>query len=128
MGAAKLVMREMQDTMASMRKTETTIPAEFWTAFSKKIKPEELVDLIVPIYDKHFSKEDIEGLIAFYQTPLGQKTLAALPAIERESSAAGEKWGAAKAEEVIREMDKHPASTKTTKPKSKATGKSKGKS
>ena len=47
---------------------------------------------------------DIDGLIAFYESPLGRKVTATLPQITRESMTAGQQWGRAKAEEVMREL------------------------
>ena len=57
------------------------------------MKPEELVDLVVPIYAKHFTQADIRGLIAFHQTPLGKKLIDKQPLIMQESMAAGRLWG-----------------------------------
>ena len=39
----------------------------------------EMADIIVPIYDKHFTESDIDGLIAFYRTPVGKKFIKELP-------------------------------------------------
>jgi Uncharacterized protein conserved in bacteria (DUF2059) len=39
--------------------------------FKSKADPLQLLDSIVPLDDKHLSDEDIQGLIQFYQTPLG---------------------------------------------------------
>lgn len=47
----------------------------------------------VPIYDKHFSDEEIRGLIKFYETPLGKKAVSALPQISNELREAGKSWG-----------------------------------
>lgn len=47
----------------------------------------------VAIYDKHFSDEEIRGLIKFYETPLGQKAVAALPQISNEVREAAKSWG-----------------------------------
>ncbi len=44
----------------------------------------DLVELLVPIYDKHYSLDDINALIAFYQTPTGRKTLEVQPLISTE--------------------------------------------
>ena len=128
-GVGKLAVQAMQQMVASLRQTQSDVPDEFWSSFLSKAKPEELVDLIVPIYAKHYTTEDINGLIAFYQTPLGQKMLTSLPAIMQESNAVGEKWGRAKGEEVMRELEKRSAPAKTTpaaKPKPKSSGKTKG--
>jgi uncharacterized protein len=39
----------------------------------------------VPVYQKHFTKGDIDTLIAFYSTPTGQKMLRELPEIMSEA-------------------------------------------
>jgi hypothetical protein len=46
-------------------------------------------DAQVPIYAHAFSKEDIEGLITFYESPLGQRVIKALPDVSRLSEEAG---------------------------------------
>lgn len=56
----------------------------FFEKFQTKLKTDDLVDLIVPIYDKYLSKEDIEGLAQFYQTPLGKKVNSVLPQLTVE--------------------------------------------
>jgi hypothetical protein len=52
----------------------------------------QLIDAMVEIYRRHFTHEEIRGLIAFYETPLGRKTVAAMPAVVGESLAAGQAW------------------------------------
>ncbi|HEY4839334.1 MAG TPA: TonB family protein [Candidatus Acidoferrales bacterium] len=44
----------------------------------------DFVDLLVPIYDRHYSLDDINALIAFYQTPTGRRTLEVEPLISVE--------------------------------------------
>ena len=44
----------------------------------------DFVDLLVPIYDTHYSLDDINALIAFYQTPTGRRTLEVQPLITSE--------------------------------------------
>jgi hypothetical protein len=43
---------------------------------------------MVPVYQKHFTKGDINNLITFYSSPTGQKVLEEMPAIAGESMAA----------------------------------------
>lgn len=69
------------------------VPADFWDEFKKEADPQGLIDLIVTIYDKHLSHEDIKGLIAFYEGPLGQKFTKIMPQIADESMSVGQKWG-----------------------------------
>ena len=56
----------------------------FFEKFQSKMKTDDLLDLIVPIYDKYLSKDDIDGLAQFYQTPLGKKLNSVLPQLTVE--------------------------------------------
>jgi hypothetical protein len=69
----------------------------------------KLVDQEIPIYDKYFSAEDIKGLIQFYQTPLGQKTLSTLPKIVAETQVQGQKLGEQIGRETMMQvLSEHP--------------------
>jgi uncharacterized protein len=47
------------------------------------------------MYDKYFTHDDIKGLLSFYQTELGKKTIKVLPQIVQSSLKAGQLWGQA---------------------------------
>jgi uncharacterized protein len=81
----------------------------FFQRFQAKMSVNKLLDLAIPVYDKYFSLEDIEGLTKFYQTPLGKKAISVLPQVLLETQAAGKKYG----EEVGRQsmmdvLEEHP--------------------
>jgi hypothetical protein len=40
---------------------------------------------MVPIYQRHFTKSEIDALIAFYSSPPGQKFLHEMPAVTAET-------------------------------------------
>jgi uncharacterized protein len=81
----------------------------FFQKFQSKLQVEQFLDLAVPIYDKYFSKDEIEGLTKFYQTPLGQKTPSVLPQtlveLQTASTKLGEKLGR---ESMLEVLDEHP--------------------
>jgi hypothetical protein len=81
----------------------------FFEKFQAGMKNDDLIELIVPIYDKYFSKDDVAGLTQFYQTPLGKKlnSVAAQLAIETQTAASkmGEELGRRAMLEVLAE---HP--------------------
>ena len=65
---------------------------------------DELTSALAEIYSDNFTSEDLRGLQAFYNTPLGRKFLAKQPIVGSESMAVGRAWG----ERVGREaFDKH---------------------
>ena len=49
---------------------------------------DEMTQAMVPIYQKHFTRGDINNLTAFYSSPTGQKVLEDMPAISGETMAA----------------------------------------
>jgi len=81
----------------------------FYAKFESKMDVRQLLDLAVPIYDRYFSHEEIKGLIQFYQTPLGQKAISALPKLTAEMAEAGRTWGEQLGRESMQEvLAEHP--------------------
>jgi uncharacterized protein len=50
----------------------------------KQMPFDEMMDAMIPAYQKHFTKGDMDALTAFYSAPTGQKILRELPAIMAE--------------------------------------------
>ena len=46
---------------------------------------DEMLESMVPVYQKHLTKGDVNALVAFYATPTGQKILRDMPAIMQEA-------------------------------------------
>src|SRR5215472_16183696 len=49
----------------------------FVAGFQKHFDPESLTEKVVPIYDKYLTEEDLQGLLQYYRSPLGQRMLKA---------------------------------------------------
>lgn len=92
-GAGSLGKQVATQLIDSFRKSFPNAPAAFWDDFAKEIKPEELIDLVVPVYDRNLSHDDIKAIIKFYESPAGKRFAAKLPDITQESMAAGQQWG-----------------------------------
>jgi uncharacterized protein len=81
----------------------------FIAKFKSEGNLQQLLDLIVPIYDKYFSDKEIKDLIQYYRTPLGQKTIEVMPKLFAESQEAGRKWGEALGRQsMIDVLAEHP--------------------
>jgi hypothetical protein len=57
---------------------------DYLAGFQRKFDANAVNEELVGIYDKHFSDEEIKGLLEFYGSPLGQKVASELPKINRE--------------------------------------------
>ena len=81
--------------------------------FIEKLLPKfqipQMMDMAVPVYAKYFTKAEIDGLTAFYETPLGKKASAVMPQalleIQTESVKMGEKLGR---ESMMEVLEEHP--------------------
>jgi hypothetical protein len=51
----------------------------------KQMPFDQIIEAMVPTYQKHFTKGDMDALVAFYSAPTGQKVLQEMPAIVAES-------------------------------------------
>jgi hypothetical protein len=84
------------------------IPADFWTEFGRQLreemKPEDLTELVIPIYQRHFTADEMRQLVAFYETPLGRKVATELPAVQQEAMEAGGEWGQKMGQRIGREV------------------------
>ena len=54
---------------------------------------DEMMDAIIPIYQKHLTRSELAAVTAFYSSPAGQKILTEMPAILSESMEAGGEIG-----------------------------------
>jgi hypothetical protein len=61
----------------------------FSTQFNASASPNAVTDAMVTIYAKNFSMEDIQGLIQFYETPLGKRVVKTLPEVSQQSQRMG---------------------------------------
>ncbi|HKW34056.1 MAG TPA: DUF2059 domain-containing protein [Candidatus Acidoferrum sp.] len=73
-------------------KDKTKLPPDFEDRVSKMVDDEmksfpwdEMLDSMVPVYQKHLTKGDVNALVAFYGSPTGQKILHDMPAIMQEA-------------------------------------------
>ncbi|HET9228001.1 MAG TPA: DUF2059 domain-containing protein [Thermoanaerobaculia bacterium] len=102
-GAAKLAEQIMDQMIVALNQEGTD--KAFWDSLRAEFDTQSLLSKTIPIYDKHFTHEEIKGLIAFYESPLGSKLIEKLPAVTQESMAVGMEWGAEVADRVIEKME-----------------------
>ena len=61
----------------------------------------ELTNAVATVYAQNFAASELRELIAFYGTPLGQKSLRLTPQIMQQGAALGQIWGRKVAEDAI---------------------------
>ena len=53
-------------------------------ALEDPIPVNDLIDAMVPVYQRHLTRTDIDAVVAFYSSPVGQKMLREMPAMMSE--------------------------------------------
>ncbi len=61
------------------------IPESYWQDVEKAAKASNLLEQIIPIYQRYYSREDLDVLITFYRSPVGQRLLVAAPLAAADS-------------------------------------------
>ncbi|MDF1698358.1 MAG: DUF2059 domain-containing protein [Saprospiraceae bacterium] len=96
------------DQMLPMFKQQySSVPEETWMELDKEFKSisiASLVDLLVPVYQKHLTIDDLKEVIAFYNTPIGKKFAEKSPFITQESMQVGQEWGMKIGQKVANKM------------------------
>ena len=103
-GASKMALQTMELMVSSFKKQMPSVANDFWNEFMKEANADELTNMIVPVYAKHYTEDELKELIAFYKTPIGKKMVEKLPQIAQESYGIGEQWGKALGEKVAAKL------------------------
>jgi hypothetical protein len=73
-------------------KDKDNLPADYESKMTARMDTmfenmpwDEMVQAMAPVYQKHFTKGDIDNLVAFYSSPTGEKMLREMPSIMAEA-------------------------------------------
>ncbi|MGB3191394.1 MAG: DUF2059 domain-containing protein [Limnoraphis sp.] len=86
LGSQQLSPQERQQMAANLSREMNRITQKYNRLFLERIDYQKIVEQVYyPLYDKYFSKEDLQVLIDFYKSPTGQKTIEVMPQLLQES-------------------------------------------
>ncbi|HXC94045.1 MAG TPA: DUF2059 domain-containing protein [Edaphobacter sp.] len=68
-------------------------PSAFWDELEQELDKIDWIKIATPVYQRYFSVEEADSVIAFYSTPVGQKVLESSTVMTQELSAQGFKLG-----------------------------------
>lgn len=105
-GSGQMGIQAMKQMLPALKKMVPDAPEKFWQDFMAEVKPSDLVNMVIPIYQKHLTQKEIKAINAFYDTPAGKKLIRVQPYIVQESMAVGQAWGQNIAQKVITKYKK----------------------
>lgn len=99
-GAKKQSEQVMKSMISYFQGGKQEVDAKLWEKIIKEINIDEMIELVIPIYNKYYTEEDLDQIIAFYQTAVGKKTVELLPLITAESMEASQVWAVKISEKI----------------------------
>ena len=82
------------------------VPASYWQGFIDASSSQQLLTRMVPIYQKHFTADEVSGLLKFYRSPLGQKVIIEMPLTMAQGMKVGQVWGRERGQTMIQALQK----------------------
>jgi uncharacterized protein len=86
------MQQSKQIAYASLKKKDPSLTEEqlkrmddLMDTFAKNLNLSGMLDDIIPVYQHHLTKQDVSAMMAFYDSPTGQKILREQPAMMAEA-------------------------------------------
>ena len=81
------VAKQQREMIRAPQMTEQDLARldQFTSDVLKDFPVDGMLDDMIPVYQKHLNKADVDAMNAFYQSPTGQKMLREMPAMTAES-------------------------------------------
>ena len=95
-GTAVSYKAAIKQMFTMLKQQKSNVPDSVWVEFEGEFMNtslDDLVSMLEPVYAKHLSLDDLNQMIAFYQTPIGKKFAEKTPMITTESMQVGQQWG-----------------------------------
>jgi hypothetical protein len=70
-GTMAIMKQSMERSIAQLRPSFKQLPDAFWAELPKEMDYEALLEKILPVYEAHFTHDDVKALLAFYRSPIG---------------------------------------------------------
>src|SRR4051794_17632041 len=99
---AQLGAQVIHQVLDAFKTNMPNVPAAFWPELATELHPEELIEKLVPVYDKQLSAPEVKDIIKFYESPTGKKLIQVTPAMTAESMKLGQAWGREIADKVMK--------------------------
>lgn len=100
--AAEQYREKLLDTVPNNQQGQAFVNMVI-TGYEKRFDVDAVSEQLVSVYDKHYTDDEIKGLLQFYGSPLGQKVAAESPKIGRELQEAIRATSAKAAKDALQE-------------------------
>jgi TonB family protein len=101
-GLTTLQRKMIEGLMPTLRQSMPPyIPDDVLTDFEDRLVGGDMQALVVEAYQRHFSSEDADAMIAFYKTPAGRRAILMMPVLMKELQQGGAQLGQETMQKVL---------------------------
>lgn len=81
----------------------SSIPDKVWDALETTLTSSfpELLEALIPVYQKYYTLSDLDELIKFYESPIGQKSVNANAQMMGDILTISQEWGQSLSKKII---------------------------
>ena len=106
-GAGHTLQSTAPRLLSMLKQQSLGIPDIFWETVEKELLQnanKELAVMMVPVYRKYLTQEELDKIIEFYETPIGRKLAEVSPHISDEMLTIGQQWGMQFSQRILQQL------------------------
>lgn len=100
-GTAAAAQKMLSELINSLAQTQTNVPANVWDDMQQAVTKEAVLERIVPIYQQHYSQQDLEVMLNFYASAVGQRFVKKQPLVAQQAFEVSQQWAAELAKQAL---------------------------
>jgi hypothetical protein len=103
-GVGKMLSQMNAQAVSTMQQSMPCVPGDFWQSYMDANQTQQFIGRLVPVYQHHFTADELDGMLKFYRSPLGQKVITEMPTTMAEANQAGQQWSHDRSDQMIAEL------------------------
>jgi hypothetical protein len=103
-GVGKMLAQMNSQAVTTLQQSMPCVSPDFWQNYMDPSQTQLFIGRLVPVYQHHFTADELDGLLKFYRSPLGQKVINEMPTTMAEANQAGQQWSHERSAQMISEL------------------------
>jgi hypothetical protein len=103
-GLGKMLLQMNTQAVNTLQQSMPCVPTDFWQNYMNENQTQLFIGRLVPVWQRHFTADEMNGLLKFYRSPLGQKVITEMPTTMAEANDAGQQWSHERSDQMVSEL------------------------
>ncbi len=106
--AVPLITQQLENAFVNLKPDHAAEIKDVFRLIPERFsqRRQELLDQIAALYAERLTAEELQGIIAFYKSPVGAKFIKLQPELVQQSMALGQAWGRKIGQEIDQQVRK----------------------